>query len=129
MYNPVHPLNGALPGPYVQCGLREVLWLHIDTPMHRITAESLSTAELLFPSLCPTGTIFLTSYLMVWDWLVSRAGPMLLIGPSCKIPTVVFYSFSLSLLSTYRLVLWGWGLRTDRVYITLSQPCTADIFK
>ena len=30
-------------------------------------------------------------------------------------PTIVFYYFSLSLLSVYRLVLWGWGLRTDRV--------------
>ena len=40
------------------------------------------------------------------------------------------YSLSLSLLSVYRLrlVLWGWGLRTDRVYITLSQPCAADLF-
>ena len=41
---------------------------------------------------------------------------------------LVFYSFSLSLLSVNRLVLWGWGLRTDRVYITLSQPCAADLF-
>ena len=45
-------------------------------------------------------------------------------GLSCSIPTIVFYSFSLSLLSAYRLVLWGWGLRTDMVYITLSQPGT-----
>ena len=44
-------------------------------------------------------------------------------------PTIVFYYFSLSLLSVYRLVLWGWGLWTDRVSITLSQPCTADIFE
>ena len=44
------------------------------------------------------------------------------IGLSCSIPTIVFYSLSLSLLSVYRLVLWGWGLWTDRVYITLSQP-------
>ena len=51
-----------------------------------------------------------------------------IIGLSCSIPTVVFYSFSLSLLSVYRLILWGWSLRTDRVYITLSQPCTADLF-
>ena len=36
--------------------------------------------------------------------------------------------FSLSLLSVYRLLLWGWGLRTERVYITLSQPCTVDLF-
>ena len=40
------------------------------------------------------------------------------------------YSLSISLLSVYRLrlVLWGWGLWTDRVYITLSQPCAADLF-
>ena len=46
------------------------------------------------------------------------------IGPSWSIPTLVFYYFSFSLLPVYRLVLWGWGLRTDRVYITLSQPFT-----
>ena len=45
---------------------------------------------------------------------------------SCFI-LIVFYCFSISLLSAYRLVLWGWGLQTDRVYITLSQPCTADL--
>ena len=47
---------------------------------------------------------------------------------SCSIPTIVFYYFSVSPHSVYWLVLWGWGLRTDRVYITLSQPCTADHF-
>ena len=40
-----------------------------------------------------------------------------LIRLSCPIPTIVFHYFSLSLLSVYRLVLWGWGLQTDRVYI------------
>ena len=58
----------------------------------------------------------------------SRAGPMLFISPSCSIPTIVFYYFSHSLLPVYRLVLWGWGLWTDTVYITLSRPCTAGIF-
>ena len=43
------------------------------------------------------------------------------------IPTIVYCSFSFALLSVYRLVLWGWGLRTDRVYITLSQPCAAGL--
>ena len=54
-------------------------------------------------------------------------GQCFCIGLSCSIPTIVFYSFSLSLLSVYMLILWGWGLRTDRVYTTLSQPCTADL--
>ena len=53
----------------------------------------------------------------MWDWLVSRAGQCLFIGLSCSIPTIVFYYFSLSLVSVYMLVLWGWGLLTDRVYI------------
>ena len=26
------------------------------------------------------------------------------------------------------VVLWGWGLRTDRVFIALSMPCTANLF-
>ena len=55
-------------------------------------------------------------------------GQCFFIDQSWSIPTIVFYYFSLSLLSVNRLVLWGWGLRTDRVYITLSQPCTADLF-
>ena len=52
---------------------------------------------------------------MVGDWRVSRAGSMLLYWPKLPYP---YYSlhFSLSLLSVYRLVLWGWGLRNDRVY-------------
>ena len=55
-------------------------------------------------------------------------GQCFCIGLRCSIPTIFFYSFSLSLLYVYRLVLWGWGLRTDRVCITLSQPCSADLF-
>ena len=42
---------------------------------------------------------------------VSREGPMLFYWPSCSNPNIVLYSFSLSLLSVYRLVLWGWGVR------------------
>ena len=112
-----------------QCGLHAVLWSHIGTLMHSLSAEPCSIGGLLFPSRCPSETILLTPYSMVWDWRVSRAGPMLLYWPKLLYPYYSLpYSFSLSLLSVYRLVLWGWGLRTDRVYITLSQPCTADLF-
>ena len=111
-----------------QCGLHTVLWSHIGTLMHRLAAEPCSTAELLFPSWCPSVTILLTPYSMVWDWRVSRAGSMLFYWLSCSIPTIVFYSFSLSLLSVYRLVLWGWGLQTESFYITLSRPCAAELF-
>ena len=126
--NQMCPLNSALPGPYMwQCGLRAVIWSHIGTLMHRLAAEHRLTAGLLFRSRCPSGTILLTPYSMVWDWRVSRAGPMLFYWPKLLYP---YYNllFSPSLLSVYRLVLWGWGLRTDRVYITHSQPCTADLF-
>ena len=69
--SPVHPLNGALPGPrasagYTRCSGR--------TSVH-LCASSLqnphTTARLLFPSQCPSGTILLTSYSMVWDWRIT----------------------------------------------------------
>ena len=91
--------------PMCQCGLHAVLWSHIVTLMHRLAAEPRSTKGLLFPYQCPSGTILLTPYSMVWDWPVSRAGPMLFIDLRCSIPTIVFYYFFLSRLSVYRLVL------------------------
>ena len=36
--------------------------------------------------------------------------------------------FSLSLLSFFGLVLLGWGLRTDRLLISFSLPCTTTLF-
>ena len=41
------------------------------------------------------------------------------VGLSCSIPTMVFYRFPHSPLSVSRFLLWGWGLQTDKVYITL----------
>ena len=52
--------------------------------------------------------------------MAGLAGQCFFISLSCSIRTILFYSFSLSLVSVYGLVLWGWGLRTDRVYITVS---------
>ena len=52
---------------------------------------------------------------------------MLFYGPKLLYPyysLLLFFHFSFTV---YRLLLLGWGLRTDRVYITLSQPCTADL--
>ena len=72
--NLVHPLNGALPLPYVP-----VRFTRCALVAHRYTYAPLrcSTAGLLLPSRCPSGTILLTAYSMVWDWLVSRARPLL----------------------------------------------------
>ena len=98
-------------GRMCQCGLYAVLWSLIGTLMHRLAAEPCSTAELLFSSRCPCGTIMVIPYSMVWDWRVSRAGPMLFYSPKMLYP---FYNLLLlfpSLLSVYMLVLWVWGLR------------------
>ena len=89
--------------------------------MRRLDAEPRSIAGLLFASQCPSGTILLTPYSMLLDSRVSRAGPMFFCL-SCSIPTIVFYYFPFSLLSVYRLVLWGWGLRTFMVTFTLALP-------
>ena len=80
-----------------QCGLHAVLWSHIATLMHCLAAETCSTAGLLFPSLCLSGSILLTPYSMVWDWLVSRAGPLLLYWPKLLYPNyslLHFFPFS-----------------------------------
>ena len=78
-------------------GLHAVLWSHIGTLMHPLAAEPCSTAGLLFHSRCPSGTILLTPYWMVWDWRVSRAGPMLLYWPKLLYPyysLLLFFPFS-----------------------------------
>ena len=93
------------------CGLHAVL-----------AAEPRSIGGLLFSSQYLCGTVLVTPCSMVWDWRVSRAGPIPFYWPSCSL-TFCLLLFSLSLLSIYGLVLWGWGIWTDRVLITLSQPC------
>ena len=124
--NPKHPLYGALPVPYVPvCVTRELS--HIGKPMRLLAAEPSSIAGLLFPCQYLCGTILVTPSSMVWDGRVSRAGPMTFYWPSCSL-TFCLLLFSLSLLSFYGLVLWGWGLRTDRVLISLSQPCITNLF-
>ena len=133
----MHPLNGALPGLYVPvpvaCG---VLDAHRYTyaPPRSKTSQNRRTFILLSVSFSND----LEDLIFDGVGLVgfkSRSNNFLFvffmcffIGLSCSISTIVFSYFSLSLLSVNCLALWGWGLRTDKVYITLSQPCTADRF-
>ena len=80
-----------------QCGLHAVLWSPIGTLMHSLSAEPRSTAGLLFASRCPSGTILLTPYSIVWDLRVSRAGPMLFYWPKLLYPNyslLLFFPFS-----------------------------------
>ena len=78
-----------------QCGLHAVPWSHIGMLMRHLAAEPRSTAGLLFSSQCPSGTNLLTLYLMVWDWQVSRAGPMLFYWPKLLYPyySLLFFPF------------------------------------
>ena len=107
--NPVHPLNGAIAGPYMcQCEVHAVLCSHIGILMHRLAAEPRSTAGLLFPTQCPS---LERSCVPRIRWCgtggFQEQGQCFFIGLSCSIPTIVKYSFSVSILSVYRLVLWG----------------------
>ena len=80
-----------------QRGLHALLWWHIGTLMHRLAAEPFSSTRLLFHSRCPSGTILLTTYSMVWDWRVSKAGPMVLYWPKLLYPyysLLLFFPFS-----------------------------------
>ena len=124
---PKHPLCGALPVPYVPVRVtRGALIAHrytyapprCRTSQYRRTFIPLSVSlwnELVGPSS------------MVWDWRVSRAGPTPFCWPGCSL-LFCLQLFSLSLLFLYRLVVWGLGLRTDRVSISLSRPCIANLF-
>ena len=119
--NTMHPLCGALPVLYVPvrvtCG---------TLIAHRYTYAP-PRCRFLFLSQYHSGTIWLTPYSMMWDWRVSTAGPMPFCWPSCSL-LFCLQLFSPSLLFLYRLVVWGWDLRTDRVSISLSRPCIANIF-
>ena len=109
-----------------RCGLHAALWSHIGALMRLLAAEHRSITGLLFPCQCLCGKILVTTCSRVWDRF-SRAGPMPFYYHSCSL-TFCFLLFSVSLLSFYGLVLWGWGLRTDSVLIALSQTCIANLF-
>ena len=97
-----------------RCGLHAALCSHIGSLMRLLAAEPRSIAGLLFPFQYLCATILVTPYSMVWDWRVSRAGSMSLYWPSYSLPFCRLL-FTLSLLFFCGLVLWGWGLRTNRV--------------
>ena len=126
--NPMHPLNDALPGPYmpvqVTLGALVAHW-YTSVPPRCGTLQYCRTFVPLTLSLWNNLADPIFDGVGLADFK-SRANAFF-IGLGCSIPTIVFYYFSISLLPVYRLVLWGWGLRADKVYITLSQPCTVDL--
>ena len=70
----------------------------------------------------------MTLYSMVWDWRVSGAGPILLIGlaaralfASCYFPFLFFHSMG-GYCEVVVFGLIGW------VLIAVSQPCITNLF-
>ena len=122
--NPMHPLCGVPPVPYVT--------VRVPRGAHRYTYA---------PPRCRTSQYRRTLILLsvsLWNDLVdpvfdgvglagSRGGPMSFCWPSCSL-RFCLQLFSLSLFFLYRLVVWGWGLRTDMMSISLSRPCIASLF-
>ena len=95
----MHPLYGAFPELYVPiCGLNAVLWSYISILMRLAAAGPRSSPGLLFSSQCIYGTIFLTLYSMVCNWLVVRVLPILFYWPKSFVPvlssTVFPFSYS-----------------------------------
>ena len=75
--NPMHPLSGALPLPYVPARVTRgalVAHRHSMLPPRCRTSQY---RDALCPSLCLFGTFLVTLCLMVWVWRVARAEPML----------------------------------------------------
>ena len=120
--NPMHPLCGALTVPFTHGTLTAYRYTY--APPRCRTSQYRWT---FIPYEYLSATIWLTPYSMVWDWRVSRAGPMPFCWSSCSL-LFCLQLFFLSLLFLYRLVVWGWGLRTDRVSISLSRSCIANLF-
>ena len=118
--NPLHPLNDELPGPYVPVRVTHgglVAQRHTYAPPRCRTSQ---TAWLLFSLSVP---LEWSCWPRVWwcgtGWFQEQ-GQCFFIGLSGSICTIVIYYFFRSLLLVNMLVLWGWGNRTDWVYITLS---------
>ena len=101
--NPMHSLNDSLPGLYV--------------PVRVMCANARGTGRM-----CHDGR---TSVHLCTASLQNLTVPQ-----DFCLPLSLFclQLFSLTLLVLYRLVVWGWGLRTDMASISLSRLCIADLF-
>ena len=127
-YNPMHTIYGALPVPKCQCPLSSCMinymgyTRYLNLVAHRYTSlyctsprcrilQYLRTLIPLSGSLWNDHPALVVN--MVWDWQVSRAGPMPVYLASCSL-LYCLLRFSVSLLSFYELVLWGLGLPNYR---------------
>ena len=91
--NSMHPLYCALPVSYVPVRVTCGALVPHRILICLLAAEPCSTAGPLFPFQCPCGTSLLTLCLMVWDWQVSIARPMLFGWPMLLYPSLSLTSF------------------------------------
>ena len=123
--NLMHPLYGALPVLYVPVRVTRV----DQTSVHLCVSSLQNLAvsqDFIFPCQYLCETIFMTPCLMCGTSGFQEQGQCLFIGlTACLLLVSCCFPFSSSF---YGLVLWGWGLWTDRVLIALSQQCIANIF-
>ena len=125
--NPMHPLCGALSGSYVPVRVtRGAVIAHRFTyaPLRCRTSQYRRTFIPLSVSLWNDVSDPLFDGVRLAGFK-STTNAFLL---ACCSLIFCLLLFSLSLLSFCGLVLWGWGLRTDRVLIALFQPCIANLF-
>ena len=126
--NPMHPLCGALYVPYVPV---------------RVTCSTLIAHRYTYvPPGCRTlqyRRIIIPLSVSLWNDLVdpvfngvglagfkSRSNDFFCWASFSLLFCLQLFSLSRPFL--YRLVVWGRGLRTDRVTISLSRPCIANLF-
>ena len=102
--NHKHHVYGALHVPYVPVRRHGLVWSHIGALLYLRAAEPRSTAQLLFFYHYLCEPFLVTRCSVVWDWQVSRAGPMHFYWPGCSLSQCLLL-FSLSLLSFFGLVL------------------------
>ena len=120
--NPMHHLHGALLA-YL-CASAGYTWCSGRTSVYSYASSLQNLAiphDLYFPLSVPVGR-------SCWPYIrwcgtvgYQMKGQCFIIGLSCSILFVLFY-FSLSLLSVYRLELWGWGLWIGLLSPSLALP-------
>ena len=81
------------------------LVVNIGTRLRLLAVELLSTIEPLCPSQYLFGTILVTQYLMVWDWRLLRAEPMLSCWPNLLF---LFVSYNFFFFFFHGFVVYGW---------------------
>ena len=89
-YNPMYPLYGALPWTLVSvlvtCG---ELVAH-RYPYTLLRCRTSLYLRIFIPLTVSLWNIVVTPHSMVWDWRVSRAGPMPFCWPSSSLPFVSY---------------------------------------